>query len=797
MSVRTKDTGADVIESIRVRGIVQGVGFRPTVWRIANEYGLAGEVHNDANGVLIYVMGHIKTVDQFIQRLHDEAPPLARIDSIERQPCGKQLADNQFRITPSNTGVPLTGVAPDSGTCRSCIEEIFDPANRRFRYPFTNCTHCGPRFTIINKIPYDRCNTSMTGFTMCAACDDEYQDPANRRFHAQPNACSKCGPQVWLEQANGNIVPDGQVIERDEIDNVCSLLKRGQIVAIKGVGGFHLACDALNQDAVQKLRRRKQRYKKPFALMAYHPDMIKCYCDVNAPEEQALRSASAPIVLLKMNHKNPVAEAVAPGQNCLGFMLPYSPVHHLILKNIARPLVMTSGNIADAPQCIDNAVARQKLNSIVEYFLFNDRDVVNRMDDSVVRIVADEVRFLRRARGYAPAPLKLPGGFSNCPEILAMGGELKNTFCLVKDDKAIISQHLGDLENAPTLMDYRKNLNLYRDLYQSNPKVIAIDLHPEYLSAKEGRKLVEQTNTTLNQIQHHHAHIASCMAENLIPFNTNKILGVALDGLGFGEDGTLWGGEFLLADYLTYKRLATFKPVAMPGGVRAIYQPWRNTYAHIASTMGWAGYKEEFNDLELTKFLESKPLATYDVMLKNRLHSPLASSCGRLFDAAAAAIGVCREQLAYEGQAAMEMEAMVDENALHRQDPSSAYPFSISTLDDKNILCMEPEKTWRGLLGDLRADTRKPVIAARFHKTMANIICTMIDRIASDDQAGYTVDTIALSGGVFQNRLLTELVILQLKSEQYNVITHRQLPANDGGLSLGQAVIAAARSIAT
>lgn len=794
MSFSTKDTRIRVSEEIRVRGIVQGVGFRPTVWRIANACKLSGEIINDADGVLINVSGHAKSIDQFVQQLNEEKPPLARIDSIERKPSSQHSEEEQFKIGQSAPGEPLTGIAPDAGTCSSCIEEIFTASNKRFGYPFTNCTHCGPRLSIINSIPYDRCNTAMSVFTMCASCNDEYQDPSNRRFHAQPNACSKCGPNVWLESTDKEVLSN----EQDTIERVSSLLSEGKIIAIKGIGGFHLACDALNEEAVKRLRQRKKRYGKPFALMTRNVGIVKRYCKVNEIETQLLESESAPIVLLKMDNNKFVADAVAPGQAYLGFMLPYSPLHHLILQNNDHPIVLTSGNLSDEPQCIDNDIAKKKLSTIADYILFNNREIVNRIDDSVVRIVANDVQVLRKARGYAPAPLVLPEGFKHCPEVLAMGGELKNTFCIIKNDQAIISQHLGDLENAATFIDYRKNLNLYQNLYQTKPDVIAIDLHPEYLSSKEGKKLNDENSAILNTVQHHHAHIASCMAENKIPLSTNKILGVALDGLGFGEDNTFWGGEFLLSDYVGYERLATFKPIAMPGGMQAIYEPWRNTYAHIISTIGWSNYKKEFNDLELTKFFEAKQLATYEAMLENKVNSPLASSCGRLFDAVAAAIDICREKVNYEGQAAIEMEAIVDENTLYEEDESLAYPFLITRLGgEKSILCINPNPMWLALFRDIILNTQIPVISARFHKGLAKVICNIINEIATDNQDKHAIDTIALSGGVFQNKILTELILRQLKVTNFKVITHRLFPANDGGLSLGQAMIAAARTIVT
>lgn len=778
-----------VCESIRVRGVVQGVGFRPTVWRIANDCGLVGGVINDAEGVLVRAKGQIKYIDEFVRRLVREAPPLARIDSIERQSISAIATRDQFNIDPSNAGAPHTGIVADAATCASCIKDIFEPNNRRYRYPFTNCTHCGPRFSIIKTIPYDRCNTSMRDFTLCMACDAEYQSPSNRRFHAQPNACPECGPTFFLESKNGLLSSD------DDIGRVEALIRQGEIIAIKGIGGFHLACNALNETTVKRLRSRKRRYAKPFALMARDLKIISEYCELNQLEEQILKSPQAPIVLLKINHRKSVADAVAPGQSYLGFMLPYTPVHHLLLKNIDYPIVLTSGNISDEPQCIDNNSARNKLNPVVDYFLMNDRDIVNRIDDSVVKVIANAQQIFRRARGYAPAPVALPEGFENCPEVIAMGGELKNTFCLIKDNKAIVSQHIGDLENAVTFMEYRKNLELYFTLYRANPDIIAVDSHPEYLSGKEGKRLSEQTETPLITVQHHHAHIASCMAENQIPFDTGPILGVALDGLGFGDDNTLWGGEFLLADYKNFKRLATFKPIPMPGGVRAIYEPWRNTYAHIKSLIGWENYRTEYHTSELSDYLESKPLASLDTMMEKNVNSPRSSSCGRLFDAVAATLGICRERVTYEGQAAMEMEAIIDSDGLLTDSKKAYYPFSISSLDDAGLPCIDPKPMWQALLKDQALRLPKAVIAARFHSGLANIICNLINDLSSEHRVFHGGKTVALSGGVFQNKILSELVISRLKEQNFTVLKHQNIPANDGGLSFGQAVIAGARMI--
>ncbi|MBA2410348.1 MAG: carbamoyltransferase HypF [Gammaproteobacteria bacterium] len=796
---------------VRVRGLVQGVGFRPAVWRLARECGLTGEVANDTQGVLIRVWGDAMGLDKFIRRLQSEAPPLARIDTIESVVIADGAPAAHFRIVASQAGEVHTGVVPDAATCPHCAAEVFDPASRHYRYPFTNCTHCGPRLSIVRAIPYDRANTSMARFVMCAECQREYDDPADRRFHAQPNACPACGPRVRLKHADSNVT----VPLADSINAAGALILAGAIVAIKGIGGFHLACDACNSDAVARLRERKRRYHKPFALMVRDVDVIRRYCAVTHDDSVALTSSAAPIVVLPANGPEHLAAAVAPGQRSLGFMLPYTPLHHLLLARIARPVVLTSGNLSNEPQSIDNEAAREKLGAIADYLLTHDREIVNRLDDSVVRIMDGEMRILRRARGYAPAPIQLPLGFEQAPEILALGGELKNTFCLVKDGQAVLSQHMGDLEDAATSADYRKNIELYRALYEHDSPVLVVDRHPEYFSTKLGREWAEREDVTLIEVQHHHAHVASCMAEHQIALNTAPVLGVALDGLGYGDTGELWGGEFLLSDYAGFERLATFAPVAMLGGTRAIHEPWRNTYAHLVASIGWADYLRDYPDLELTHFLQTRPLAILDSMLVNNINSPAASSCGRLFDAVAAAIGVSREQAGHEGQAAIEMEALVDQHALEKA--SDAYPFNITCSFPPRRERLEPtpdlirgwEGTtgeplpapqaplstldcapmWRALLHDLAHGTLRSIMAARFHLGLARAIVEMVRALRNEAR----FDTVALTGGVFQNKTLLEQVAGPLRAAGFKVLSHRKVPANDGGLSLGQAAIACAR----
>ena len=786
----------DTAKLIRVRGLVQGVGFRPTVWRLARRYGLRGWVSNDGEGVNIHVCGPGAALEAFELALPREAPLLARIDAIERSPATVLPHDAGFCIVASHATAVHTGVAPDAASCAECVKEVFDPFGRRYRYPFTNCTHCGPRLAIIEAIPYDRANTTMRSFPMCPACAAEYENPEDRRFHAQPIACHACGPRTWLERVAGAAIAIDPFTTLDQVDAVCSLLQRGHIVAIKGLGGFQLACDASNEIAVTRLRTLKHRERKPFALMARDLDVLRRYCNVSSAEQALLQSPAAPIVIICAGGPEHVAAAVAPGISTLGFMLPNTPLHHLMLRRMNRPIVLTSGNLTDEPQCIDNTEARTRLSGIAEYFLMHDRDIARRVDDSVVRVIAGEARTMRRARGHAPASLPLPAGFAAAPPVLAMGGELKNTFCLLRGGNAIVSHHMGDLEEAGTQADYRIAVDKYLQLFELEPCRVAVDLHPEYLSRKHGLAMAEIRGIPVVEVQHHHAHIAACMAENGVPLDAGPVIGVALDGLGFGVDGTLWGGEFLLGSYRECRQLATFKPVAMPGGELAVVEPWRNTYAHLMAEMGWARFAMNYVELDLHQFLAAKPRSLLDSMIAQGINSPQASSCGRLFDAAAAAAGVCRERALYEGQAAIEFEAMVDEHTMMHEDDELAYPFAIPRLKASNLPYVEPLAMWQALLGDLILKTRVPVIAARFHKGLAIVIARMVEKLSRHESGDEPIRTVALSGGVFQNRVLLEQVVGRLEALDFRVLSHRQVPANDGGLALGQAVVAAARSIA-
>jgi hydrogenase maturation protein HypF len=777
---------------IRVRGLVQGVGFRPTVFRLATGMGLCGEVLNDSDGVLIRVMADQTTAERLVEALKAECPPLARIDSVDLR-AAEALADSKgFRIAESARGAMHTEVAPDSATCPACLAEIRDPFARRFRYPFTNCTHCGPRLTIICDAPYDRGRTTMAGFAMCADCRAEYEDPADRRFHAQPIACHRCGPKVTLEKSGAGAVEFSAFSMLDDVDAAAGLLLKGFIGAIKGLGGYHLACDATNEEAVTRLRDRKRRYSKAFALMARDLEVIRSFAKVGPAEEQALTSPAAPIVLLEARPDGRLPEAVAPGLSTLGFMLPYTPLHHLMFRRLDRPIVLTSGNLSDEPQVTNDAEARARLSGIADFFLVHDRAIAVRVDDSVLRVIGNKPRLVRRARGFAPGPIPLPLGLRECPEILAMGGELKSTFCLFKDGHAILSPHIGDLEEASTLADYERMLKLFSNLFDHKPHAVATDHHGDYFSTRLGQEIAREKNVRLVEVQHHHAHIASCLAENGVTFGDGPVLGIALDGLGLGDDGAIWGGEFLLCDYGAYRRVGTFKPVALPGGTKAMREPWRNTLAHILAEIGWASFAMNFRETALYDDLNAKPVETIGAMIRQGVNAPLASSCGRLFDAVAAAIGLCREEVFHEGEAAMRLEALVDAETLAAVDEDLAYPFAIPNLKGSGLPYIEPMAMWQALFGDLFENTVPKIIAARFHKGLARAIVAMANKVTRNGDARIT-RRVALSGGVFQNRWLSEEVSCRLEAEGFEVISQAKVPANDGGLSLGQAAVAAAR----
>jgi hydrogenase maturation protein HypF len=797
--MRPLATSAEVVRrlsvEVRVRGRVQGVGFRPTVWRLARELELCGEVLNDSEGVVIRASGDAAAVAALLERLRTEAPPQARIDQIEARPV-LDRGHHDFRIATTGGGMARTQVAPDAVICRHCAREIADPSERRHRYAFATCTHCGPRLSIVTGIPYDRDNTTMMAFAMCEACRAEYRNPADRRFHAETIACHECGPRPKLVhlRADGFTLADRSV--DDPVAVASEMLAKGFIIAVKGLGGYQLACDATDEGAVLRLRRAKLRQAKPFALMGRDLDIIRRYCAPSAEDERQLVSSEGPIVLLHTTGPHRLPDAVAPGLRTLGFMLPTTPLHHLLLAAVDRPVVMTSGNLSEEPQIIDDAMALEKLCGIADAALAHDRKIAIRIDDSIVRVMQGTPRLFRRARGYAPTSIKLPPGFAGAADVLAFGGDLKSTFCLIKGGEAVLSQHQGDMENAATFDDLRRNLAFYAELIDHAPEAVATDQHPEYRSAKLAREHARHKAVPLIEVQHHHAHVASCLAENGRPFDAPAVLGIVLDGLGWGGDGTWWGGEFLLADYCRAERLGTFKPVAMVGADQAAREPWRNLYAHLTAEMGWAEFAMNFAELELYRYLDSKPRPLLDQMIRRSINAPLASSCGRLFDAVAAALGICRDRQMYEGEAASRLEAITDDDNCEGEE--AAYPFAIPSLPGSALPYIEPLPMWKAVLGDLTLATPVSVMAGRFHRGLARAIVAMTKKLARDEAGGGPrFDTVALSGGCFQNAVLFDQVVRRLEAEAFTILTHSKVPANDGGLALGQAAIAAARLIGT
>ncbi|MDO9575791.1 MAG: carbamoyltransferase HypF, partial [bacterium] len=747
---------------ILIKGIVQGVGFRPFVYRLAIRHNLTGFVQNSGDGVLIEVEGDENNLNEFVQKLKSESPPLSTIRGIvcKNQPLvgyskflikGSTFCDNRNVL-----------ISPDIAICDECLVELFDPFDRRFRYPFINCTNCGPRFTIIHDTPYDRPKTTMQEFLMCDSCQKEYENPLNRRFHAQPNACPECGPEVRLVHSPEFIVHSKG---REAIEETVKLLKESKIVAIKGLGGFHLACDALNEEAVRNLRKRKPRDNKPFALMAKDLKVVKRYCRVSSMEEKVLCSSRRPVVLLRKEIDIP---EIAPGNKCLGFMLPYTPLHHLLfnLSDALSVLVMTSGNISDEPISYNDNDALSHLGNIADYFLTHNRKIHTRCDDSVVRVFESKEITIRRSRGYVPEPIASPFNF-DC-HILACGAELKNTFCLTKDNYAFLSHYIGDMENLEVLLAFEEGIQHFEHLFSINPTVITYDLHPDYLSTKYAREiLTHNPELVAVGVQHHHAHIASCMADNGI---TGKVIGVAFDGLGYGTDGNLWGGEFLVADYTQFTRVAHLQYIPMPGGTQAIREPWRMTASYL-----WYIYGEDFLNLgiEFTDSIDKKKWEVLKNLIEYNINSPLTSSVGRLFDAVSALLGVCRLST-YEAQPAIELEGIASE------DYKPPYDYEI----EENTI--KPARIFSGIIKDIKSNIPIDIIASRFHSTIADIVVNMCNRIRRD----LCLDRVALSGGVFQNMILLGQVVNQLHNNGFKVYIPHRIPVNDGGISFGQAAIA-------
>ncbi len=752
---------------ILVRGIVQGVGFRPYIFSLARNRALKGQVFNNTTGVLIDVEGEACAIDRFVDDIKLNPPPLSSIESVELSNNLAPANYSDFRIVESDAaGEKFIPISADIATCEDCLREMLDPQDRRYRYPFINCTNCGPRFTIIEGIPYDRARTSMREFEMCQSCRAEYENPLDRRFHAEPTACAACGPRLFLTDAQGREVSLDAATGEDAINRPLDLLLKGNIVAIKGLGGFHLACDATNALAVEHLRKRKYREDKPFALMASSVDVIKKFCSVSQLEEDLLHSSRRPIVLLDRKADAEISEAIAPGVSTLGFMLPYTPLHYLLLENLDRPLVMTSGNVSDEPICYQDEDARRRLNEIADYYLLHNRPIRVRADDSVTRVFSGREMVARRSRGYAPAPIKLAFRFNR--QILACGAELKNTFCLARDDYAFVSHHIGDLENLETLRSFTEGIEHYQRLFNIQPEVVAHDLHPEYLSTKYA--LAHDRAGIRVGVQHHHAHIASCMAENALE---GELIGVAMDGLGFGSDGRFWGGEFFVADFLRAKRIAHLDYIRMPGGAKAIREPWRMGAVYLHRAMG-----DQFLELDLpfNRQPEINSWKTLRSMMAAGTNSPETSSMGRLFDALSALLCL-RSAVNYEGQAAIELETIADRSV------TESYEFEIAGEKIK------AEPVIQSAVDDLLNGVPARVVSAKFHLGVVNLIARIARRVRDERH----LNRVALSGGVFQNMFLLESVCRLLGGEGFEVFTHSRVPTNDGGISLGQAAIASAR----
>lgn len=738
-----------------VKGIVQGVGFRPFVYNLATKHQLVGFVTNTPDGVEIEVEGLPAPLNAFIRDLKTDTPPLADINKIIAEPL-VLVGDTSFTIQTSEIlGHVTTLISPDIATCKDCLAELFDSEDRRYQYPFINCTNCGPRYTIIENIPYDRPQTSMRHFTMCEECRTEYDDPADRRFHAQPNGCHVCGPQVSLADSKRKIVAQ----KSEAIPQAIEFLQQGKILAIKGMGGFHLVVDATSDTAVSRLRQRKGREEKPFAIMVPDLQTAQNICQLNDEEKQLLASCQSPIVLGLKKKDHGIAESVAPHSDRYGIMLPYTPLHHLLFASDLKALVMTSANFTEEPICIDNEEAYERLGTIADYFLTHDRDIYLSSDDSVVLWSAGKTRMVRRSRGYAPRPIALK---NDGPPVLGVGGELKNTVCFLKDQQAIISQHIGDLHNLEAYIFFQKTISHLKRIFETKPELVVHDLHPGYLSTQWAK---EQNELPVLAVQHHHAHLAACLAENQIG---GSAIGLIMDGTGYGADGTIWGGEILIGDCRTFQRYGCFEPMPLPGGDIAIKEPWR-----IAAAYLYKAFDGTIPDLPFLQGQDYEPVL--EIVAKN-INSPLTSSCGRLFDAVAAMSGG-RQFINYEAQAAIEF--MQAGNGIADQ------PFSFEIEEDNGIVKMSVRSIIQSVVQTLRDGSSQAEISQRFHRTLIDLLVEMASKASNETG----IKLVVLSGGVFQNHILFEGLICALEKTGLQVVTHSEIPTNDGCVSFGQAVI--------
>ena len=731
---------------------MQGVGFRPYVYRLATDRNLGGNISNTPAGVTIEIQGPTDLVEDFVSRLPGEAPMLAQITHVlvREVPC---KADRSFEILSSQTGEhPSALVSPDVTVCDDCLRELFDTQDRRHLYLFINCTNCGPRFTIVRDVPYDRPSTSMSAFPMCDKCRAEYTDPHNRRFHAQPNACWDCGPQLEFWDSAGRLIE-----VRDPIEAAIERLRAGEILAVKGLGGFHFAVDAMNSAAVERLRQRKRRIAKPFAVMVRDLEAARRFCQIDAEAQTLLSSRQRPIVLAPKTRSSAVAENVAPNQLDLGLFLPYTPLHHLIFAaGKFTVLVMTSGNLSEEPVAIDNREAVDRLGNIADFFLVHDRKILLRCDDSVVRHSVGRLRQIRRSRGYVPAPVRL---HKELPPILAVGGELKNTICLTRRNMAFLSQHIGDLENIESFDFFREAIAHLSRILEIEPEVIAHDLHPDYLSTKGAST---QNGARLVGVQHHHAHIAACMAENLID---GRVIGLALDGTGYGTDGQIWGGEALIAGYATFERAAHFAYVALPGGAAAIREPWRMAVSYLVQAFG-----EDFLTLDIpfVRELQRGKAELVLRMIAQRVNSPLTSSCGRLFDAVAALIGI-RQEVSYEAQATIELEMLGRSSTA-----TDGYPLAIRRQDQ--CWQIDASSLFAGIVEDLRRKVCTETISRRFHNGLVETLVRLACLLREES----SLNQICLSGGTFNNLLVFEHLIRELKFLRFEIFTHSEVPRATG-----------------
>ncbi|MBL0224033.1 MAG: carbamoyltransferase HypF [Geobacteraceae bacterium] len=750
--------------SIRITGIVQGVGFRPFVYRLAVEMGLAGWVSNSAEGVLIEASSSDERLAHFIRRIRNEAPPLAVISTIQHHALPDDCYEQEFTIRESSgSGIHSAHIAPDAALCDDCLQDLFNPADRRFRYPFITCTNCGPRYSIITGIPYDRPKTTMASFSLCPDCQKEYYDPTDRRFHAQPIACPSCGPQVRLLDSSGLLVSekDAAVIRAVE------LLKAGAILAVKGIGGYHLATNACDTEAVRRLRNRKKRDEKPFAVMASSLSSARTLALLSEMEEKLLASQESPIVIVRRATDCPISPLIAPDNLLLGLMLPYTPLQHLLLHgdNFAA-LVMTSANLSDEPIAFQDTDALQRLSEIADFFLLHDRPIHMRGDDSVIRVFQGRPLFYRRARGYAPRPIRLP---FESTSLLAVGAELKNTVCLVKGSQAFLSQHIGDLQNETSFISFQQTIRHLSGLLEVSAEMVACDRHPDYLSSVHAA----ESGLPLIPVQHHHAHLAACMAENGLD---GEVIGLIFDGTGYGGDGTVWGGEFLVGGYDNFRRVGHFRQVRLPGGDKAVREPWRMALAYLYMTQGNAAFSLKH---PVTGFLSAEEKALFSIMLENGLNAPLTSSCGRLFDAVAALLNI-RHIVSYDGQAAIELEALAETGYDER-----SYRYTIIS-ENGQPLQLDFSEMFPDILADMDAGIQTASLARRFHVTVASAVVDVCMRIIRTSG----LERVVLSGGVFQNRLLSEMIYTALDSRGVQVFTHRLTPPNDGCIALGQAAIA-------